>query len=300
MTDISKIAAEWQAAESLFKQQQQDWQSARAPLAERVAAFNAQDDNGWTRKVTRAFEKATRIALTKRKIGKLDAQIQDQQDTLHQIAQQQYQALGETAMAAGGLAQDAAERYAVIKDIRDHSRETAEKVSSAIREARHASDFELIDMVSSNRGMSFFSYLETEDARRAIREAGQSVAALNDKLCNAKKQDTHIAKGLGADNRLDLVLDMMGGFAGAFTSYLNMKKLDEAVTRMEKISETLVEVDADTTAEMRSLQTAAIRQAEKSVAAMAPLAASIAAYLPADEPTTQPAAKAVPQARNGR
>ena len=89
----------------------------------------------------------------------------------------------------------------------------------------------------------------------AIRAAGESIQALNGKLRDAQKQDVQLAKDLGFGNTLDLFVDMAGGFMGAFTSYLNMQKLDEAVDKMTGILDTVGKMQTEVGAGLRAIQT---------------------------------------------
>ena len=88
---------------------------------------------------------------------------------------------------------------------------------------------------------------------------------------------------------------MAGGFAGAFTSYLNMQKLDDAVERMEKIAETLSGIEQETARGMRLMQTTAIRAAQREVDGMDKLAQSIAPYMPEDTADVLNGRKAAPR-----
>lgn len=295
MTTISTISTAWQSAEGQFKQQREDWQAARAPLADRVAAFDAEENPKFLRKLTRAFEKVTRIASVKRKIGKLDTQMRNDEFDVRSAAEANYQTLGEIAIGMPQTSAGDTQRYMTIKDIRAHVQDAADKVASAIEEAKEASGYELMDMAANNKGISFLSYLETDEAKCAIRAAGESIAALNTKLHDAQKQDTQIVQGLGFGNNLDLFFDMAGGFAGAFTSYLNMQKLDDAVARMEKISETLSGMEQEAARGMHLMQTAAIRAAQGGAEGMEQLAKSIAPYMPADTADVLHGRKAAPR-----
>lgn len=295
MTAISTISTTWQAAEAQFKQQREGWQTARAPLAERVAAFDAETNPTLLRKLTRAFEKVTRIASVKRKIGKLDTQMHSDELDVRSAAEANYQTLGEIALGMPQTSAADTQRYMTIKDIRAHVQDAAEKVATAIEEAQEASGYELMDMAANNKGISFLSYLETDEAKRAIRAAGDSIALLNTKLHDAQKQDTQIVKDLGFSNAIDLFFDMAGGFAGAFTSYLNMQKLDDAVERMEKIAETLSGIEQETARGMRLMQTTAIRAAQGDVDGMDKLARSIAPYMPEDTADVLHGRKAAPR-----
>lgn len=295
MTTISTLSTTWQAAEDQFKEQREGWQTARTPLAERVAAFDAQTNPTLLRKLTRAFEKVTRIASVKRKIGKLDAQMQNDELNVRSAAEANYQTLGEIALGMPQTSAADTQRYMTIKDIRAHAQDAAEKVATAIEQAQEASGYELMDMAANNKGISFLSYLETDEAKSAIRAAGDSIALLNTKLHDAQKQDTQIVKDLGFSNTIDLFFDMAGGFAGAFTSYLNMQKLDDAVERMEKIAETLSGIEQETARGMRLMQTMAIRAAQREVDGMDKLAQSIAPYMPEDTADVLNGRKAAPR-----
>lgn len=295
MITISTLSTTWQAAEDQFKEQREGWQTARTPLAERVAAFDAETNPTLLRKLTRAFEKVTRIASVKRKIGKLDAQMHNDELNVRSAAEANYQTLGEIALGMPQTSAADTQRYMTIKDIRAHAQDAAEKVATAIEQAQEASGYELMDMAANNKGISFLSYLETDEAKSAIRAAGDSIALLNTKLHDAQKQDTQIVKDLGFSNTIDLFFDMAGGFAGAFTSYLNMQKLDDAVERMEKIAETLSGIEQETARGMRLMQTTAIRAAQREVDGMDKLAQSIAPYMSEDTADVLNGRKAAPR-----
>lgn len=280
---ISIIAAqaEWQTYELNFTGQRRVWLEIRAPLAAQVAAFNAEETGGAFKKLSRAFTKATKIAPMERKIGKLDGLIQDEEQSLRTRVRNIYKSLGEAALAANGSQADK-DRYAALTDIDKLVNDARAKVAVAIGEAEEASTLEMVDMFGNNKGLSLWSYLETGEAKDAIRAAGESIAALNTKLRDTQKQDTALAKDLGFTNTLDLFLDMAGGFAGAFTSYLNMQKLDEAVDKMKGIQKTLGRMAGETGAGLRTLQTAAIRAEEPKNPALGKLVSEMTPYLPED------------------
>jgi len=222
---VISATATWQTYEQSFTAQRGVWLDMRAPLAAQVAAFNAAETGGAFKKLGRAFTKATKIAPMERKIGKLDGFIQDEEQSLRGRARDIYRDLGEQALAANGSATDK-DRYAALTGIDKLVHDARGKVAVAIREAEEASTLEMVDMFGNNKGLSLWSYLETDEAKQAIRAAGDAISALNTKLRDTQKQDTALVKDLGFTNTLDLFLDMAGGFAGAFTSYLNMQKLD--------------------------------------------------------------------------
>jgi len=274
-------AAAWQAAEARFHQRREDWQAARAPLAAVVDAFNAEESGGAFKKLTRAFTKATKIAGASRKIGRLDAQMREDERDMRETAQKIYRGLGEQVLAASGSAMDKG-RYAALTDIEKLVGNARGKVAVAIREAEEASTLEMVDMFGNNKGLSLWSYLETDEAKQAIRAAGDAISALNTKLRDTQKQDTALVKDLGFTNTLDLFLDMAGGFAGAFTSYLNMQKLEEAAEKMKGIQKTLGQMAGETGAGLRTLQTAAIRAEEPKNPALGKLVSEMTPYLPED------------------
>jgi len=280
---ISMIAAqaEWQTYETSFTVQRAAFLEARAPLAANVAAFHAEEPAGLLRKLSRAFTKATKIAPMERKIGKLDGFIQDEEQSLRGRAREIYKNLGEAALAANGSTTEK-DRYAALTDIDKLVSTARGKVAVAIREAEEASTLEMVDMLGNNKGLSLWSYFETDEAKQAIRAAGDAIAALNTKLRDTQKQDTALVKDLGFTNTLDLFLDMAGGFAGAFTSYLNMQKLDEAVDKMKGIQKTLGQMAGETGVGLRALQTAAIKTEAAQSPALATLVEKMTPYLPED------------------
>jgi hypothetical protein len=280
---ISIIAAqaEWQTYETSFTVQRATFLEIRAPLAAQVETFHAEEPSGILRKLSRAFAKATKIAPMERKIGKLDGFIQDEEQSLRNRARNIYKNLGEAALAANGSTTDK-DRYAALTDIDKLVHDARGKVAVAIREAEEASTLEMVDMMGNNKGLSLWSYIETDEAKNAIRAAGDSISALNTKLRDTQKQDTALVKDLGFTNTLDLFLDMAGGFAGAFTSYLNMQKLDEAVDKMKGIQKTLGQMTGETGAGLRTLQTAAIKAEAAQNAALGKLVGDMTPYLPED------------------
>jgi len=278
---VISATATWQTYEQSFTAQRGVWLDMRAPLAAQVAAFNAAETGGAFKKLSRAFTKATKIAPMERKIGKLDGFIQDEEQSLRGRARDIYRDLGEQALAANGSATDK-DRYAALTDIDKLVHDARGKVAVAIREAEEASTLEMVDMFGNNKGLSLWSYLETDEAKQAIRAAGDAISALNTKLRDTQKQDTALVKDLGFTNTLDLFLDMAGGFAGAFTSYLNMQKLDEAAEKMKGIQKTLGQMAGETGAGLRTLQTAAIRAEAPKNPALGKLVSEMTPYLPED------------------
>lgn len=280
---ISIIAASaaWQTYESSFTVQRATFLELREPLAAEVAAFHAEAPSGFFRQLRRAFTQAAKIAPMERDIVKIDGFIKDAEQYLRGKARVIYRDLGEAALAANGSTFDK-DRYAALADIDKRVADARGKVAVAIREAEEASTLEMVDMFGNNKGLSLWSYLETDEAKRAIRDAGESIAALNTKLRDTQKQDTALAKDLGFTNTLDLFVDMAGGFAGAFTSYLNMQKLDEAVEKMQGIQKTLGKMAGETDAGLRALQTAAIRAESAQNPDLADLSGKMTPYLPED------------------
>jgi|GEM_PF-1390117 len=278
---IIHAGATWSTAAQSFAAQKGVWQQARAPLAETVAAFHAQTPEGIFGKLGHAFTKAVKIAPMERKIRKLDHLQASEEQTLRKAATQVYRTLGEAALEASQNADDK-RTYATLGDIESQLNDTASKLRAAIKEADEASDMELMDMAANNKGISLLSYFETDEAKEAIRAAGESIQALNGKLRDAQKQDVQLAKDLGFGNTLDLFVDMAGGFMGAFTSYLNMQKLDEAVDKMTGILDTVGKMQTEVGTGLRAIQTAAVKAQAGADANLAGLVQQMAPYLPED------------------
>lgn len=278
---VISASATWETHAQSFSAQKSVWQENRAPLSAAVEAFNAQPPAGFFGKLGRAFTKATKIASMERKIRGLDGMIADEEQNLRAKAVEVYRGLGEASLETKGSAEDKS-RYATLVDIETQLDDTADKLRRAIKEADEASDMELMDMAANNKGISLLSYFETDEAKDAIRDAGESIKALNGKLRDAQKQDVQLAKDLGFGNTLDLFVDMAGGFMGAFTSYLNMQKLDDAIEKMTGIQDTIGKMQAEVGAGLRAIQTAAIKSAAADNAKLAPLVESMTPYLPED------------------
>src|SRR5690606_3731672 len=121
----------------------------------------------------------------------------------------------------------------------EHMLETKTKLNTAIAavdhaidESKEASDWEGIDMMSNNFGLSLMSHMETREAVDAMKGASAALTDLNKNLREQKSFDKAIPDDLQADNNFDLFVDALSEFAGIFTSWSNMGKLDNAVDKM--------------------------------------------------------------------
>lgn len=122
-----------------------------------------------------------------------------------------------------------------LRTVREGSR-SAEKMLGLAKRARSAlhkaseacssaSSMELMDTVSSNKGISVMSSVSTSNARSAVAEAQEALAALRNAVDAASrlKADVDVP-----DDMLDLVIDFAIDLPFDFLSLMNMSKLDSA------------------------------------------------------------------------
>jgi len=294
MSEISRIQSEWEIQSRALQQEKRELSAQRAPLGMQVAEFNANKPDGMWGKLKHAFTKATRIASVNRKVAKLDGQIADKNRTLCEEAGEAYRQYGEFAMAQmGGDGTTLRANYDHLKETRQKLNTAIAAVDHAIGESREASDWEGIDMMSNNFGFSMLSYLETREAVDAMRGASAALTDLNKNLREQDRLDKEISDTLQSGNNFDLFVDALSEFAGIFTSWSNMKKLDNAVEKMHEIRQSLQSIGGALDASLRHSQTVAIQAVQKQQPALVAAVETVTPYLPKD---TMTALKSGPRA----
>jgi len=290
MSDILRVQEHWEQQSAVLEQEKRDLSAQRAPLGMQVAEFHAGRPDGLWGKLKHAFTKATKIAGVSRQVARLDGQIADKNNALRNEAGEAYRQYGEFALVEMGG------DGATLRANYDHMKETRQKlvtavaaVDHAIEESKDASNWEGIDMMSNNIGFSLASYFETREAVDAMKSASAALTDLNESLREQEKFDKSIPDDLQSDNNFDLFVDALSEFAGIFTSWSNMKKLDNAVDKMKGIRENLLEIGAEIDASLRHTQTVAIRAVQKRHPELTEAVATVAPYLPDDAAKTQKA-----------
>jgi hypothetical protein len=282
MVTVQDIHQSWQEKSDALEVQKDALNDTRAPLAARSAAFKAQKPAGLWGKLTYAFTKATKIASVDRKVRKLDTQIAGKDFELRQAAADTYRQLGEFGLTKMQDGETLLGHYMDLHITRAKTDTALRAVTTAINQSKEASDYELFDMASNNAGISLVSYLETDEAAAHIKAAGAALTDLNKQLRTAEKLDPTISAALQSDNNLDLFVDMVSDFAGIFTSYSNMKKLDEAVSKMIPVQASLQELGDEVNKSLRHIQTVAIQAVQKQHPDMVAAVQSLQAHLPAE------------------
>jgi hypothetical protein len=293
MANIQDIHTAWQEKSAALTAQKDALQDTRAPLAAHSADFKANKPAGLWGKLTYAFTKATKIASVDRKVRKLDTQIAGKDFELRQAATETYRQLGEFGLAKMLNGETLLDHYMDLQITRAKTDTAARAVATAIDQSKEASDYELFDMASNNAGISLLSYFETDEAAEHIKAAGAALTDLNKQLRTAEKLDPTISSALQSGNNLDLFVDMVSDFAGIFTSYSNMKKLDEAVSKMGPVQTSLQELGDEVDKSLRHIQTVAIQAVQKQHPDMVAAVQSLQPHLPQD---TVSALKAGPRA----
>lgn len=279
---VLSSAATWQKYEQVFAEAQDVWREQRAPLVEQVAAFRAEEPSGFFGKLSHAFTGATKISNIERNLRAMDWHIGWQEKLLRGHAQEIYQGLGKAVLDASGNAADKA-LYASLSDIHNSVQHAIKAVGVAIVESVDASEMEVLDMVANNKVVSFLSYVETDEAKDSIQLAAQAIDRLNAKLRDTQKLEAVVVTDLDGENTLDLVVDMWeGGFAGAFTSYLNLLQLDGAIDKMGDMQIPLDDLRIETETGLRALEITSVRQAARQDAALDKLLRAMSPYLPED------------------
>lgn len=283
MSDIRQVQALWEQQSATLEQEKRDLSAARAPLGMQVAEFHASKPDGMWGKLKHAFTKATKIAGVSRKVARLDGQIADKDNALRTEAGEAYRQYGEFALAQMGG------DGATLRANYDHMQETKSKLNTAlaavdhaIAESKDASDWEGIDMMSNNFGFSMLSHFETREAVDAMKSASAALTDLNKNLRAQEKFDKSIPDDLQSDNNFDLFIDALSEFAGIFTSWSNMEKLDNAVDKMRDIRKSLVDIGAEIDTSLRHTQTVAIQAVQNRLPALVEAVAAVAPYLPGE------------------
>lgn len=285
MSEIARIHGDWDQTSNTLKEQKEALAAERAPLAERVAAFAVNKPTGLFGKLSYAFTKATKISSVNRQIGKLDQQIAATDHAARTAAEDTYRQLGEFGLAHMTDGATLKTNYEHLKDTKEKWVIAVDRVSHAMEQAKDASDWEVVDMASNNLGMSLLSYMETDEAAQAIKEAGAALSALNKNLREQEKFEKVQARDLQFDNNLDLFVDMVSEFAGVFTSWSNMKKLDNAVEKMEGLQKNFGALGKEIDVGLRHIQTVAIQATQKQHPEMAVAVQAVKPFLPADAAT---------------
>lgn len=213
---------------------------------------------------------------------KLDTQIASKDFALRQVAAETYRQLGELSLEKMQDGDTLRKNYQEMQTTRAKTDVAAKAVAVAIKQSKDASDFELFDMASNNIGISMLSYLETDEAAQNIKAVGEALTDLNKHLRTAEKLDPTISAALQSDNNLDLFVDVVSEFAGIFTSYSNMKKLDEAVSKMTPVQTSLQELGDEVNKSLRHIQTVAIQAVQKQHPDMVTAVQSLQEHLPHD------------------
>lgn len=233
-----------------------------------------------------AFTKATKIAAVSRKVNKLDNQIAAKDNAIREEAGEAYRQYGEFAMAhMGGDGTTLRANYAHMQETKEKLHKAIAAVDHAIDESKDASDWEGIDMMSNNFGLSLLSHLETREAVDAMKDASAALTDLNKNLREQESFDKAIPDDLQSDNNFDLFVDALSEFAGIFTSWSNMEKLDNAVEKMGEIRKSLISIGAEIDGSLRHTQTVAIQAVQKQQPALVAAVKTVAAYLPQDTVT---------------
>jgi len=282
MAHIQNIHQSWLDTARVLDAEKEELNKQRAPLAVRSADFKANKPAGLWGKLTYAFTKATKIALVDRKVRKLDTQIASKDFAQRKAAEDVYRQLGEFGLSKMQNGETLLDHYMDLRITRHKTETATQAVASAIRQSKDASDYEMFDMASNNAGISLLSYLETDEAADHIKAAGAALTDLNKQLRSAEKLDPAIAAELQSENNLDLFVDMVSDFAGIFTSYSNMKKLDKAVEKMQTVQSSLQELEVEVDKGLRHIQTVAIQAVQKQHPDMVAAVEALQAHLPAE------------------
>lgn len=289
MSEITRIHGDWDQTSASLQEKKEALEAARAPLAKRVAEFTANKPTGMFGKLSYAFTKATKISSVNRKIGKLDQEIFANDRATRNAAADTYRQLGEFGLANMTDGATLQANYDHLKDTRKKWATAVSKVNHAISESKEASDWEVVDMASNNLGMNLLSYMETDEAAQAIKDAGAALSALNKNLREQERFDKSQAGDIQFDNNLDLFVDVISDFAGIFTSWSNMKKLDNAVEKMQDLQKNLGNLGKEIDEGLRHIQTVAIQATQKQHPEIATAVQAVKPFLPADTQATQTA-----------
>ncbi len=107
-----------------------------------------------------------------------------------------------------------------------------------------ASDFEFIDMVGNNPGLSLLSHFETEEAAEGLEDFRDTLEQVAKQFCctSGHQKISNPTEGWSFD------ADLFAGLAdidvlSVWTSFLNMNKLDEVAEQLDVIGPHLKELD---------------------------------------------------------
>lgn len=282
MTSSSDLMQQWQQDFGQLSAERKGLEAQREPLETRLTTFNNEKPSGLWGKLKHAFAKATKMSGVNRRLRKLDTAIAGKDHALRRHALDTYTQLGENALRQMPNGDGARNDYALLGDSLTLLGNTRDTVSNAIDAADDASNMELMDAASNNKGISLLSYFETSDAADAIKEAKRSLDTLSKKLEATPKLDASFGGDLHFDNNIGLALDMLGGFGGTFMSLSNKRDLDDAADELRSISGKLDGVEEELQKSRRQLLGVAISAGRKGDPVLDLMADRLAFYLPED------------------
>lgn len=237
MTAVHSLQSRWNNRLAQYNDATLALDADMAPMKQRVAAFDANRQPGFLRSLRRAFTKAVTITPLKRKIKKREAARDAEARNLRAAARDIFRQMGESALTEMPNGKTFQADYASLNDTYKELAATKSVVHRAIEEADDASDWEMLDMASNNKGISMLSYFETDDAKDAIKAAAKSIDNIRHRLSETPLVSDDAARSLGVDNDFGLVLDMLGGIGGTLMSYSNMRDLDNAAEKLRGVSD---------------------------------------------------------------
>lgn len=293
MTKLTAAQNQWGQALAAATDTQEQLAAARAPLAERIGAFDAEKPQGLWGKLSHAFNNAVKIYPVRRKVRKIDRRLSENNHRLQDAAFDAYRALGEVAMTQMAGNAEVLGEYGELRQSRRQLAATRDIIANAIDQCSDASGMEMVDIASNNKAISMLSYFETQEARDAINQAQRALAKLEKQLKDFSAEAVDLGD-LEFENNLGLMLDMLGGIGGTFMSLSNMQDLDRAADHLSDIDDKLLQVDDKLAQSEQSLLSLGIARARIKDGAVDAFAQAIAPHLPDDIKSSLRAAKRPP------
>lgn len=129
------------------------------------------------------------------------------------------------------------------------------KIAAALEEVDEAETMELIDMASSNKGISALSYLETSDADDAARDAQREVRRYIKAVKELKtKLEMQAVQIRNVSDTIDLAVDLVFDFSFDFLSVFNFFALGDLKDDLGEIQTQVTEIHQSFTRQHESLR----------------------------------------------
>lgn len=138
------------------------------------------------------------------------------------------------------------------RTVHDLALDALRAIDRAISQIDSAKSYEMMDAVTSNKGISVVSSMSTSSARNCVERAREAVVRLS--------EGTRVAidgKMIAPDDTFDLILDMAMDSAFDFMSIFNLGKLSKAKERCQEVRAKVAAVEVDLSQKFKDAEKAA-------------------------------------------